>query len=585
MKTVWISSPGRFPTVDHDPGAWWSTAAASHELVRFSANAAWWHHLCSDASFSNLLHGWSWTQRLRRRLELAAAGNSFADSARGAHRALGDLKDPAYFGNTDLYVETLSRLNKHLENLGSIQSGLEFSLESGVRVRGLDYSDSSALSACSKQDSSLSRTVEASLEAAPRGAGLYAFTVTCAEDLMTAMIAARILRSREPKAHLCLADHGYENFSLHPHMTALREKGTLTEIFDTVLESKNERDSLLPGLLDAVEKGDAPKGFLTLAGRPDLARPAVKDLVAPPAEELFAHESVVWTRISPRRCYWSRCAFCVQNNKYEDARPPSLAEVGVALDRVETFAARGTRVFIFSDEALSPAMLQMFSAGLIERGLNIRWACRSKLEKNHDRALFQQLAQSGCFEVLYGLESVSERVLGLMDKQVRGLDKEGIRDIFKAMGEAGVGTHANLIGAFPGDTVEEVEETVDFLIETLPSVGDSTFLLNRFALFPNTPVAAAPEKFGIDSETPSGDMPSALNFWYGPALREDAAAVIEALPRLREKLSQGLGWGPLLATSAGRTAFGLYSGSGHGALFKASKNNPFRNPLKLGVTA
>lgn len=585
MKVAALTAPGRFPTVDHDPGLWWGPVAAGHEAVRYGANAAWWRGLCDTKAHGRLRGDFGWAQRMRGRLELSAAGLPFGERARAAARTLSDMRTKEYYASPVAFIAGGANLAAFLETLNACQGELSFGLGWGARAKAVDYTDSASLCAYARRDTPLSATVEESLRAFPVDAGFVAFSATAAEDLLTSMIAARLLRRRLPRAHLCLADHGYENFSLQPHMKGLRETALLLGFFDSVIESKDEKDALVPALVAAHARGDAPKGFLSAKDFPVQPPPSAGG-ATPPAEPAFSPERVFWTRVSPRRCYWSRCSFCAQNNKYDDPRPPSRAEIAGALGRLEALAAAGTRTFIFSDEALSPAMLRLLADGITERGLDIRWACRSKLELSHTPELFESLARAGCYEVLYGLESISPRVQKLMSKHVRGLDAPGIKRIFLSMGRAGVGTHVNLIGGHPGDDVADIEETADFLLDVLPSVDNTTYILNQFALFPDTPILREPGRYGIVPAA-GGDMASSYAFTVAGGARAEAQAkaVLAALPRLRERLHDGLGWSRFGRGAGVEAAMDLYFGSGHGAVMKAAGRNPFANPLREAVKA
>src|SRR5260221_14614901 len=109
-----------------------------------------------------------------------------------------------------------------------------------------------------------------------------------------------------------------------------------------------------------------------------------------------------------------------------------------------------------------------------------------------------------------------------MDKQVEGLDKERVKEIFRAMNEVGVGNHVNLIAGFPGDTAQDVDETVEFVIDALSCVRNATFILNRFELFPDTPVLGQPKTFGVIPADEPGDMPSYYHYRLVPELQANA---------------------------------------------------------------
>jgi radical SAM superfamily enzyme YgiQ (UPF0313 family) len=295
----------------------------------------------------------------------------------------------------------------------------------------------------------------------------------------------------------------------------------------------------------------------------------------PPPPPTFSGEPVLWTRISGRRCYWGRCAFCVQNNKYDDVRIPSVQEVASALDRIEAMIAAGYRTFIFSDEALPPALIRRLCDGILQRNLSLHWTCRAKVEASHDRELFGRMRQAGCCEVLYGLESISPRMQERMCKCAKALTPEQVGELLHDMSEVGLGMHVNLLGCFPGDTPQEVAHTVDFLVKKLQKADRTTFTLNRFALFPGTAVSQNAADFGVTVHEPNGDIPSRLEYSLLPDLQADSDAIDRMLPEMRERLLGGLGWRGLGSNAAAEAAISLYFDSGHGTLFKKQPEDPF----------
>ena len=60
--------------------------------------------------------------------------------------------------------------------------------------------------------------IDSALIEVPQETDVLVVSVTSPEDLLTALIAVRLLRKTRPRMHACLADHGYENFSLSPHL-------------------------------------------------------------------------------------------------------------------------------------------------------------------------------------------------------------------------------------------------------------------------------------------------------------------------------------------------------------------------------
>src|ERR1700730_14840827 len=102
----------------------------------------------------------------------------------------------------------------------------------------------------------------------------------------------------------------------------------------------------------------------------------------------------------------------------------------------------------------------------------------------------------------------------------------------------------------------------------------ATFQLNRFGLFPGTPIALDPQRFGIAAFTAEGDMPQQYGYRMDVETNARTQPVIESFDALNDRLLTGLGWGAF-ADGAARAVRELYFGSGHGAIFKAAAYNPF----------
>ena len=585
MRVLTLTPPGRFPSVALDTGLWWDRVAGKgqHELLRFSANYAWWRVICSPRFKALALEPLSTIDRIKRRAEWRAQDIALAEDAKAAEHTLDQLETPQTFNSAADYIDSLSGLARYLPTLTRAQNEFTVSIADGPNVHELIYTDSSPLVRFSEFDSLLAATVRAALEGCPDNIGFAAISISSPQDLLTALIAARVLRERDPTVHISLVDHGYENFSLHAHIESLRKLMTLDSVFDTVIVSKDDRDELVPALIDAVAQGQAIKGYLTRASLPVRVPDPQERFYPPPPLPSFAPEPILWTRLSKRRCYWSRCTYCTQNAKYDDPRAPSKPEILRTLDRVQACIAAGYRYFYFSDEALSPSTLRLLAEQIDARGLKFRWACRCKLEKAHTAELFERLGKSGCYEILYGLETTSNRILKLMDKYVEGIDEPEIGEVFRAMEAAGIGIHVNLIGGYPGDTVAETRKSVDFLIREFSRRRGGTFVLNKFTALVETPIVQQPEKFGLARIRESGDIAQSYEFELSSDIRVSTTEVFDEIPKLQKRLNDELGWSSLGPGPEGSLALELYFGSGHGAIFKSRPNNPFANPLLAPV--
>ncbi len=582
MRILYATPPGRFPTVVYDPGSWWDSIAsdARYQLSSHSINFEWWNVLAGPSFARLLLEPLSPLSRQHRRAVWRANGFDVERLANAAAAALKQFQKSATYRSQTSYLDTLSPLAAFFDTINCVQSEFRIDVDVGPQVRNIDYSDSRSLVAYSASSGLLSRTIDAAMADVPATYDTVLFSITGPEDLLTALMTARKLRSRRPAAHISLVDHGYENFSLSGAIEELRTRRSLDSVFDTIVASKDERDDVVPALLEAIQAGRAPKGIIRSGDFPPLLRKPASKVEPFPPPPTFAPEPILWTRLSKRRCYWSRCTFCSQNAKFDTPQAPMHSEILASLDRVEAYAKAGYRQFMFSDEALSPSSLNLFADEVTRRGLRIKWACRSKMERAHTPDLFNRLGQAGCFEILFGLETVTPRILALMDKVTEGLDEDRVAATFQAMTAAKVGMHVTFIAAFPSETLQEVRQTVAFVGDTLSACENATFALNHFQLFPDTPIARAPHEFGLDALSKPGDIFGPLSYRVAPALADEADRVGRELPKIRGELDTALGWFDIEMKSGGRLGRHLYFYSGHGAIFKSRADNPFSNPLR-----
>ena len=99
MRVLALTPPGRFPSVALDTGLWWDRVASGgqHELVRFSANYAWWRVMCSPQFKSRALAPLGTVDRLKRRAQWRAQNISLEADALAAGRSLDLLETTETF--------------------------------------------------------------------------------------------------------------------------------------------------------------------------------------------------------------------------------------------------------------------------------------------------------------------------------------------------------------------------------------------------------------------------------------------------------------------------------------------------------
>ena len=561
----------------------WQRFLASNTSVEFNCiglNHAWWQLVCS----SDVIQAIAKWRSLDDVDDIHGPAGSMRRTAQNATAALQALKRIDTYQREEAYLKAIGALDRHIANLNSAQPECEISLSFGIVSRQLDYYSSLEIEKFARTPSFLSTTISMAMEKISRSPSVAAFLVTSPFDLATAAIIAANIADRWPDCHRSLIDHGYENYSLEPHAEALLASGALNRIFDSAILSQDDIDILAPTIIERAISGNPLKGFVTRDVAISREREECTPTGSVPWFPIFSPLNVVYARTSPRRCYWSRCTFCTQNAKYADLRAPSRSEVVRSVDQLAWLKSQGISNIYLSDEAISPSALRAFCNEILRRKLEIRWACRCKFERSFSHELLALAARAGCYEILFGLETISTALLARMGKEVEGLDSEGIRRIVRSMAELRIGVHINLINGFPGETLAEAEATRDFVIALLRDHPNATYRVNSFTLFPATPILTDPQSFGIERIWARGDMPAA----YGYTLDRDTSRrtnpVKRSYARIVKDIDDSLGWSSLRRTAAGRQAMSLYFGSGHSAIFKTLQTNPFDSRAMAATT-
>jgi anaerobic magnesium-protoporphyrin IX monomethyl ester cyclase len=226
--------------------------------------------------------------------------------------------------------------------------------------------------------------------------------------------------------------------------------------------------------------------------------------------------------LSARGCYHGKCAFCNVGyggfNLYRQLPAERVVEQMMALH-----STYGVRHIFFADEAMSPRNLRDMSALLEAQGSPIHWCGCVRFEKALTDELLQNMARGGCQMLLFGLETASEPI---MRRMVKGTQRQTMGRILDQGAQAGIWNHTFFFFGFPGETMEDAQETVNFVYEHqqgIHSASVGTFLLERYA-----PAFLSPEKYGITSivDNPAGDLAIYFDYTVAQGLDEKTADLV-----------------------------------------------------------
>lgn len=97
-------------------------------------------------------------------------------------------------------------------------------------------------------------------------------------------------------------------------------------------------------------------------------------------------------------------------------------------------------------------------------GINMPWTCFTRVNLI-DQELLNTMADAGCYQIFYGIESGVQRLLDLIRK---GITLEQSKKAIQMTRKAGIESLASFMLAIPTETVEESWQTVKFAIDIDP---------------------------------------------------------------------------------------------------------------------
>lgn len=316
-----------------------------------------------------------------------------------------------------------------------------------------------------------------------------------------------------------------------PHISMLRDQIPHAPLLFEMIDSAVSFDGEYPllKLAEALEgNGDlsqVPNLIYRSAGgiranpaqmHPEAFKQAMPDFDGLPLERYLAPELVL-PLLTAHGCYHGLCAFC--NVGYGAGKGFAPMAVEQLVEQMLTVHKKyGARHIFFTDEAIPPRTMRLLSARLAELGSPVDWCSCARFEKVISSELLESVAQGGCRMLFYGLETASER---MVQQMVKGTQRDAVSRILREGTEAGVWNHTFFFFGFPTETLDDAQETVNFLYEHQPwihSAGFGTFVLERAS-----PVHLDPARFGVTRviENPERDL--AIYFEYEAASGMDEA--------------------------------------------------------------
>jgi len=187
-------------------------------------------------------------------------------------------------------------------------------------------------------------------------------------------------------------------------------------------------------------------------------------------------------------CYYGKCAFCVPS-KGKNHRYHKLPISNVISNIRKIQSELNSDIIFFGDDCLDVKHhIKMLSA-LQDV---IFWQAEFRFENSISKEALMFFKNKGCLQLLFGLESISQRVLDLMKK---GTNIDLINRILDDCYSSSIRANLQTIVGFPTETVEEAYSTIKFLYDNRQKVNSCA--VSPFCLYQGSDVYNNPDSYGI----------------------------------------------------------------------------------------
>ncbi|MDD5773319.1 MAG: B12-binding domain-containing radical SAM protein [bacterium] len=155
-----------------------------------------------------------------------------------------------------------------------------------------------------------------------------------------------------------------------------------------------------------------------------------------------------------------KCNFCSEKLLYIGFRTRPAKNL---IEEIRHHLANKIKYFVFFDSMLNADLrkLEKFCDAVIANFGSINWEAQIAVRKDMDKAFFEKIKKSGCYNLFIGLESGSDNTLKKMNKGFTGNDAV---EFFKKLNNAGLFFGISLIAGYPGETEKDFKESLDFVI-------------------------------------------------------------------------------------------------------------------------
>ncbi len=156
----------------------------------------------------------------------------------------------------------------------------------------------------------------------------------------------------------------------------------------------------------------------------------------------------------PYTCKW--CSTAVYGQSYRRRSPDKVV---AELKEIKEKYNPDTIWFVDDVFTVSHKWLESFVEEIETQNFELKFECISRADRMNTEVI-ALLKRAGCFRVWIGAESGSQKIIDAMDRRV---SVEKVREIIIETREAGIEAGTFIMLGYPGETEEDIEETIHHL--------------------------------------------------------------------------------------------------------------------------
>lgn len=194
--------------------------------------------------------------------------------------------------------------------------------------------------------------------------------------------------------------------------------------------------------------------FVELDSQPFLAYhllPLARYKPHPPHGRSQPFAALITSRGCPFKC--SYCSKPVFGYKFRSQSPERVVE------EIIYYKKRfGVKEIAFYDDVFTLNKKRVYEIAeiMISKNLKIHWTCETRVDLV-DRELLQHMKDAGCYSVSYGIESASQEILDIINKNVT---TEQMEEAVHSTRDVGLQTVGYFMVGSPGETAESIKKTI-----------------------------------------------------------------------------------------------------------------------------